>query len=219
MAALVNLARILPLIAPYAPGVSELAASYNARLAAIELCEKTLCWRQIVTVEMTEDGQEIGLPDGVAIHQFETARHGELPLTPMQFSDVDERAAAASYGAPPQFITQASYNTVRLIPFMEGTLSLSVFVKPITENAYGLNAAGEIEDTYDRVPDWMIQQHAETLAAGALARLLIQPDRPYTNADLGMFYAQKFREAADTHFSVNLTGQHRARRRTRFNDF
>lgn len=217
---LIHLRQFLPLVMPHAPGCSDFVATFNLRLAAIEFCERTLCWRHMTTVTINKDGKAISAPPYAAIHRIESAVFdGEIQLEPLQFSDVDEKTMEDTAGTPPKYITQAQYDTVRVLPFKEGKLTLSLFLKPVNGTEMQQDDDGIVTDAYDVVPEFIYKMHAEQIAAGALARLLSQPDKPWSNMNAALLYGQRFNGLMDQHFSVSLTGQQRARRRTRYNDF
>lgn len=209
----------LPLVMPHCPGVPEFVALRNLRLAAIEFCERTRCWRHLTSVEIEEDGQAIAAPPFAAIHLIERATFEDgRDLTPIQFSDVDERAAQETVGGQPAYITQSRYDTVRIIPFQEGRLDLSLFLKPVNGESFDVSESGAIRDDYDQVPEFMWTMHAEPIASGAIARILAQPGKPWTEPQLATVHAARFGAAMDTHFSASVRGQHRARHRTRYVD-
>lgn len=217
---LISLRQFLPLVMPHAPGCSEFSATFNLRLAAIEFCERTLCWRHMTTVTINKDGRALTAPVYAAIHRIETATFdGDTILEPLQFSDVDEKTFENTAGTPPKYITQAQYNTVRVLPYKEGTLSLSLFLKPVNGSEIGEGDDGVVSDAYDVVPEFIYKMHAEPIAAGALSRILAQPNKPWSNMQVSLLYAQRFEQAMDQHFSVSLTGQQRARRRVKYQDF
>jgi hypothetical protein len=220
MTVTVSLTHFLPLVLPHAPECPPAIATFNLRLAAIEFCERTLCWRHLSTVTLNADGQALSAPPYAAIHRIESAVFdGETKLEPLQFSDVDEKTFENTAGTPPKYITQAKYNTVRVLPFKTGTLALSLFLKPVNGTEMALDDDGIVTDAYDVVPDFIYKMHAEQIAAGALARLLAQPGKPWSDMNAAMLYGQRFNAVMDQHFSVSLTGQQRARRRTKFQDF
>jgi hypothetical protein len=174
----------------------------------------------MTTVNINRDGRALSAPPYAAIHRIESAVfNDEVKLEPLQFSDVDEKTFENTAGTPPKYITQAQYNTVRILPFLEGTLSLSLFLKPVNGTEMGEDDNGIITDAYDVVPEFIYKMHAEQIAAGALARLLAQPGKPWSDINAALLYGQRFNAVMDQHFSVSLTGQQRARRRTRYNDF
>ena len=216
-AATIALDAFLPLVMPHCSGVPEFVATRNLRLAAIEFCERTRCWRHLTSVQIASDGQAVAAPFYAAIHLIERATFEDgRDLVPIQFSDVDERAVQETVGGQPAYITQSRYDTVRIIPFKPGRLDLSLFLKPVNGESFGFSDGGMIRDQYDQVPEFMWTMHAEPIASGAIARVLAQPDKPWTNPQLAMAHAARFEAAMDTHFSASVRGQHRARHRTRY---
>jgi hypothetical protein len=216
----IALTKFLPLVLPHVKECPHTIATFNLRLAAIEFCERTKCWRHMTTLNVTRDGQNLAAPYYAAIHQIEKAVFDdETTLEPIQFSDVDEANFAEQLGQDPRHITQQAYNSIRVLPFKEGKLTLSLFLKPVNGMDMTLGADGVVADEYDAVPDFLYTMHAEHIACGAIARLAMQPNKPWTNPDLAMMHGQRFERAMNDHFSVSLTGQQRAKRRTRYVDF
>lgn len=218
-AATIELDVFLPLVMPHCPGAPEFVVLRNIRLAAIEFCERTRCWRHLTTVQVNKDGQAIAAPFFAAIHLIERATFEDgRDLTPIQFSDVDERAVQETLGGMPTYITQSRYDTVRIIPFREGDLHLSLFLKPLNGGAFFKAQDGTVRDLHDQIPEFMWSMHAEPIASGAVARILTQPDKPWTNPQLAAPHAARFEQAMTTHFSASVRGQQRARHRTRYVD-
>lgn len=211
----VPLDRFLPMVLPHCRGVPEVLATRNLRLAAIEFCERTRCWRQTSTIPITVDGQGIAAPSYAAIHVIERATWEDgTDLTPVQFDSVDERDEAEATGQPPDRITQATYNTVRVLPFATGDLTLSLFLKPVNGEQFAAGAPPR--DALDVIPDFLWTMHAEAIASGATGRLMLQPNKPWTAPEIGMAHLQRFETAMDRHFAASLRGQHRAPPRTRY---
>ena len=209
----------LPLVMPHCPGVPEFVATRNLRMAAIEFCERTRCWRHLASVQIGQDGQAIAAPCFAAIHLIERATFEDgRDLVPIQFSDVDEGAVQEAVGGHPAYITQSRYDTVRVIPFQPGRLDLSLFLKPVNGESFGFSQGGVVRDHYDQIPEFMWTMHAEPIASGAISRILTQPDKPWTNPQLAAPHAARFEAAMNTHFGASVRGQHRARHRTRYRD-
>lgn len=220
MTAMIHLSKFLPMILPHVPECPHSVATFNARLAGIEFCERTRCWRHLTTVELTEDGQALAAPVHSAIHRIEKAVfNNDITLEPIQFSDVDEAGMASDGASSPRYITQATYNTIRVLPFVAGDLSLSLFLKPVNGRDMQENDEGVVEDAFDTLPEFIYTMHAESIAYGAVSRLLSQPNKPWSDMNTAMVWRQRFEDDMNRHFSVNLTGQQRAPRRTRFRDF
>lgn len=204
----INLSAFLPLVLPYAPGCADLVATYNLRLAAIEFCEKTRCWRYNTEEEVDDAQPLISIPEFSTVSAFEYAYFEGQKLTPAALVDIE--AMGLSEEGTPQYITQEAPNTLRLAPFAEGTLKIGLFLKPRMGSAYAANADGAMENSYDRVPTFMYFSHAEALASGALSRLLTQPKTPYFNPDLAAYHAVKFKGAINDAMGQSLSGDQRA---------
>jgi hypothetical protein len=206
-----------PYIAPHVPNVSQIALEFMARLAAREFCERTRCWRMNLSVEVTTNEFAIEVPDYAEIHRVERANWGPIDLAVTQFNDLpaDWRLATP---APPKWLSQAEWGRFILFPFEPGTLSVSVFLKPKAGHDYTRSGV-MLQDYFNQVPDFMLDQFAEPIGSGAVARLLLLPERPWTDPSGAAIHAARFEDACNTHFTANLRGQTRARGRTRYNDF
>lgn len=220
--ATVGFKQFLPMILPYAPGLPVMTAEHAVRLAAIEFCERTRCWRHLIEVVFDEDNHmAAAAPDYATIHDFEFAVfQGEnmdrRSLTPTQYSEIAPDGLELYSGSAPAHITQVSPGTVTIFPFAPGTVSLSVFLKPRHGQDFANVAnTAPLQDYLNQVPDFLLTQWGEAIAAGALARVLMMPACEWTNATLAGVRAMQFDAACDRHFSHNVTGQHRAPRRTK----
>lgn len=205
-------------VLPFAPGVPLPFARKAVRLAASEFCEKTRCWREIVTVAVDERNETIVVPAHAAVHRIEEATfEGGVILKPIQFTDTTLMQRAEN--AQPKYIAQTNPNTVALIPFALGTLTLSVFLKPTPATNMQIGANGEAEDAYDLIPEFMFNQYAQAIADGALARILITPGQPFTSPQEGLRRGLLFREACDSNFAGNITMQNEPPSRTRLQEY
>jgi len=215
------LADFMPLLLPNAPDAPWPVAEQCLRLAAAEFCERTRCWRQVTRRRITRATSCLVAPEYATIHEIENASIDGMDLTPTQFSDIDWQASESEQAGQPKYITQTSADTITLMPFAEGELFISVFLKPRV-GLDGVIPSDYDEDTEDRanvVPDFLFVKHAETIAFGALNRLLNIPGQPYTNPARAAEYALMFERAVNTHFASNLRGQHRAAARVRPDHF
>jgi len=218
MATMVSTAEFLPYVLPGAPKVSALTAEFNVRLAAIEFCERTRIWRHMVDATLTQNAPVVVGPDYAAIHEIERAFWGnEYRLTPKAFTELPPGWETAQT-APPEIITQFEPDKVILYPFQPGRLTMSVFLKPRADRNFVLSGS-PMRDYYNQVPDFLLNQHAEAIGCGALARVLVIPDHQWSNPDLAAYHRAQFNQACDRNFAINLAGQQRAPRRTRYNDF
>jgi len=193
-----DIEELLPKVIQYAPGCPDITAVDHLRDAAIQLCERTRCWR--VQDEFQTSGLEsevFCVPDCASLYQIEKAWFNEMelearsPHLDMLFHDCGQ----------PRFISQVSPNSIRLEPFGRGTLHLSMYLKP-SPNA-------------EVLPCFLFDQFARALGDGALSTLLLLPNQPFSNPQLGMAFAAKFEAVLDKNFAFNLRGQQRAPVRTK----
>lgn len=219
----VHLSAFLPYTALHAPGAPIPTVESYLRLAAIEFCERTRCWRHMTEVEFTEDNhQAVVAPDYAAIHAFEFATftsesQHKRPLMPTQYSDLAPGGFEEREGSPPNHITQATPNSVTIFPFAEGTVALSLFLKPrFGQDFTSPDRTHPMEDAFDKVPEFLLTQWGEAIACGALGKLLMVPQQRWTDPNAAMVFGAKFERYCDTHFSSNVIGQQRAPRRSRF---
>ena len=194
---------LYPKVLQYAPGCPEPTAVEHLRDAAIQLCKATRCWRDLDEFHVTGCG-----PDKIpailpyaTLFEIEKAWFNDHELEPktygsdMLFHDAGE----------PRYITQVSPDSVMLDPARAGTLKLSMFLMP-SENA-------------ETLPQFFFDQFPRALADGALGTLLLLPNQPFTNPQLGVAFANKFQATLDRNFAFNMRGQQRAKKRTQPNYF
>lgn len=193
----------------YAPGVAIPTAYSGVRDAATEFCERTRLWRyeDEFTVSAA-DAEQITTPSGSVLLDLERVAFDGTPLEPKTAAWLDEHMDGWRTGAlvgQPKYITQLEPNTLRLVPGQEGTVSISAWLKPS-------------QDCTD-LPDFMADQHREMIAFGALGRILMIPNQPYTNTDLAGGFLSAFATKLAGLSGAGITGQQRARVRTRASFF
>lgn len=210
------LSAFLPYVLPYVATCPDPVAEFQLRMAAIEFCERTRCWRHIISVAVAANNQTIAAPTYSTIHEIEEATFNGKPLNPTQYTatDPNELTGLTATGDPVN-ITQIESGVVALYPFKTGTLRLSAFLKPMHGSAFGLNPLDPLSDAYNVVPEFLLRQHAETIARGALARIYGLPNEQFSNPNNALFYAKMFDEACGRNFASNLKGQQRAPIRTK----
>ena len=211
------LSDFLPYVLPHVPGCPEPVAEFQLRLAAIEFCERTRCWRHTVQVEVSQNNRTASAPAFSTIHEFEAATFNGSPLIPTSWTE-SEPTELTGQDAPtgmPKFITQISPGLVSIMPLRAGTLRLSLFLKPSNGNAFGIDPADPFRDANNVVPAFMLAQHADALAQGALSRLHELPNEAFTNPQKADLCRMRFNRACDTAHAASLKGQQRAPLRTK----
>lgn len=205
-------------VLPYAQHAPIPLVRKYVRLAAIEFCERTRCWREIVTVNVGAQNEAIVAPAHASIHEIEEATFDGQTLVPTQFTDTTlmERQEEGR----PRYVTQTHPNTVALIPWEAGSLTLSLFLKPRSDTQMRTAIlSGETVDALDVVPEFMFNQHAQKIADGALARLLMVPGQTFTNPNEGLRRGLMFDKHCDANFARNITMQHKAPPRVRMTEY
>lgn len=205
------ISQLLPYILPKAPTVPLPFAEFQARLAAIEFCERTRCWRQIVNSNLNSAKGCVVVPAGATIHEFETATLNGKPLTATQFTDTnpDELTGEQNEGEA-EYITQIVPGTVTVYPFERGKLRLSCFLKPRHGQSIGLDSTNPLADGFNVLPEFMVTQYATALADGALYRIMSTNKQDFTDFEMAAVHKNAFDEACDSHFGSNIRGQQRA---------
>lgn len=210
----------LPLIAPYASACPFPMMEQALRLAAVEFCERTRCWRHMVSRPIRRDTTGLVAPAYATIHEIETATWDGNPLIPTQFSHVQNDIENPVGGGNPAYITQVSPGFVTVIPFAEGMLVLSLFLKPKVSNDLAATSTyGPGDEDINVLPEFLLVQHGEHLAAGALHRILSLPGQTYSDPNRAAVFHDTFERGINTHFARNIKGQHRAAPRSRPNHF
>jgi hypothetical protein len=196
---------LAPSIKVYAPGVADPTMYFGIRQAAIEFCERTRLWRHDDDFQVSSDDCEgIYAPSGAEIHQIEAVFFNGNELEPKSTAWLDEhmrRWRAGEVTGQPRYYTQTKPDTIRLVPFDAGHLALHFWLKPAQDA--------------DTLPDWMVDQHREVIAHGALGRILLIPNQSFTNAELGMAFAGSFARRLNELCAQGFSGQQRAPVRTR----
>ena len=204
---MIELDAFLPNIRLYAPGVADPTAYFAIRQAAIEFCERSRTWRFDDEFNVTTDDAE-GLlaPANSVVLDIDGVWFNGQKLTPKTPNQLDKllptwRSGADKSTSKPLYVTQTALNTIQIVPFQAGKLKLSLFLKPAQDA--------------DELPDFLADQHRETIAWGALGRILLIPNQSFTNPEMGAVFGQLFQQKLDGKSTIGSTGQQRAPVRTK----
>ncbi|MDF3073466.1 MAG: hypothetical protein K0S54_1133 [Alphaproteobacteria bacterium] len=204
-----DLSEFLKSMNPYAPGLAEPTAFFGIRQAAIEFCERTRLWRHEDEFEVSaQDAEAIIAPYGAVLMDIESVFFDGQKVEPKTTAWLDEHVPGWRVGeveGEPRYLTQIDLNTMRLIPGKAGNVRISMWLKPSQD--------------CDEVPDFLADQYRETIAQGALARILVMRDKPYTDRELAAVCASSFEAKLVSLQHSGSSGQQRARTRTKPNYF
>lgn len=201
---MISLESLLPKIMPYAPGCPEPLALASIIQAAQVFCERTRLWRDQDQFNVTPTSYNIVCaPEGAELFEIENALFNGLPLEPKSLADLDHEMPdwREREDTQARWITQVTPGSVIVVPKASGSLRLSTILQP-TNDA-------------DQLPDFIINEHARTLADGALAEILITPNQSFTAPDRAQFFSMRFEARLTELTSKSIKGQQRAKMRTR----
>lgn len=199
----------LPGILPFAPGCAAPTAYFGIRQAAIEFCERTRQWRYEDTFDVTvDDCDSILVPFGAVVHEIESAQFNGQPLDPKSTLWLDTNQNGWRTNAltgTPHYLTQVEPDTIIVVPKSAGSLHLCMWLKPSQEST--------------EFPDFIVDQYRETIAFGALSRILMIPNQSFTNVQMGAAWGKLFQDKLDGLSVKGSIGQQRAPLRTKASMF
>lgn len=160
----------LPDVQPLVPGAPEPVIEHALRRAAQEFCQKTRAWRKVLdttTVVADVDEYDIELEPNSELVRFESIKLNGEDLTIVQPGSPEaSRLTEFAYCGDGKTLV------LNPVPVAEGSLL-------VTASLYPGNAATGVEDfIYDR--------YAETIAGGALGKLMQHALKPYTDKAEGL---------------------------------
>lgn len=213
------LSELVSLVAPYVASCPDSLIVEKLRLAAIDFCEGTRIWREVVTFAIDEENEAVVIPDHCALHEIESAYFNDetCPLTPVRFAKThpNERDVVPGMTQTPRYITQQSHNTISLIPAAVGNVTASVILKPRAGPEYGVSGLTTEQDSQNVIPEFMYQQYAGVIADGATAHVMMIPKQPFTDLDMGSLKMAQFHKKISERQNLHIRGQQRAPVRTK----
>jgi hypothetical protein len=170
------------LIVPDLPGCPLAIVDNALRQAAILFCEMSLAWRATladVAVVAGTNTYPYVPPSGAVVHAITYAAfNGEEIAAHTGESDLRIWDWRNQTGTPEYVLGGATSLILVPNPDAAGTLSLIVALKPMP------TATGIDDDIFN---EWR-----DAIIAGALARLMMSPKKPYTDAQMASFHQMQF---------------------------
>lgn len=151
---------------------------------AYEFCDKSGAWDELQEPQPLISGvpdYEIDVPQGaIALRVVHASIDGRM-LHPEPLANVQHLSATQS---DPRFFNSAiERGAVRLFPTPGRSgqkLELMVaFAPSMTANS---------------LPDFLMQRHADAIASGTKARLMLVPGQSWSNPQLGAYYSDRFQQ-------------------------
>lgn len=207
-----------PNILPEVPGVAEMVAENAVRNAVIEFCEKSLV--------LTRDHDPISIKAGVVDYDLEPPK-GYIVIKVMKaWLENNELTPLA-----PDFVREASVynrlfssyesNTDRPRAYLQkDERTISVWGVPDQDYSNGLTLRVALKPARasTSIESVLLEDYAETIASGALYRLMMSPGKPYTNAEMAAVHKGLFQQGINvarqraTHGHVRSTVSVKLRR-------
>lgn len=195
---------LAPHILPFAPGCPEPVMIQYAREAAIKYCQRSRSWRSDEIYPLNGPEINVMAKCDAVIFDIESVRWRQTAgdqwsrrLDPVQYDEIADEYRSGN----PEYFAQKLEGTLQVSPFAPGELRVVMYLKPDLQ-------------TFE-LPDYLIELHAETIAAGALSKILMLSSYDFSDPQLAMVHLNTFNTALDANFRSNQRGQQRARSRSK----
>lgn len=175
----------LPEVNPEVPACPHPIMVNAVRNAAIEFCEKTLIWREdldAITILTDKRGYDLDPPtDTVIVVPIYVAVDGEI-IRPASVDQLDDVS-----------LYQRVLKTSRTYDMISAS-RLQLGWEPDADLTSGLEvrAALRPSSSADGADTTIYEEWHEDIAAGAKARLMMMPNKNWTNPQLAMYYQNMF---------------------------
>lgn len=173
---------LFPYVLPDVPGAPDITARQAILLTAIDFCNKTEIWDEIqapyTLVDNTRD-YSLTAPTDARVMAVKSAWAYNRELRPVTMIELQQLmpnwpvltgSQVSYYNAP------TDVGTIRVYPIpldaQGAQMTLRVMYSPIL--------------TATTLPDFLVNQHLEALAAGAKHRLMLTPNKSWSNQKLAL---------------------------------
>ncbi len=213
----ISLSKFLPHVRQYAPSVPNPVALDHLRIAANIFCTKTRCWREIVTVSITD--KPVGItPSNTVIVAIDQVKMGGRTLSAMSFDDIDlDEFDDLTIASQATHFSQIHENEITVFPLVAGDVKILLYLAPVAGSEFG--AAGALQDEQNKVPDFLFNNYSPDIAAGALARILLLPGQTFTDPAMAGVHMANFNAGINRAKITKARGQGRKRLLTKTTPF
>lgn len=202
---IVDIDDFLPFVMLYVPKAPEIVALRFIREVAREICTRGPLWHHTDEFPVDEPEYEaVAVIADAEIVSIREAHFDGVPLDPISVHELEVMYGdwRSLEGSPPKYVTQLLQKSVTIVPKATGTLKLHLQIKPSL--------------TATTLPEFLLDQYAEHIGVGAAGRLMLLPDQPFTNPQLGLEHRQRFTSECLDGIAINARrGQQKAPIRTR----
>lgn len=197
-------------ILPEAPGAAEMIVANAVRNACIEFCEKSLILQRDhdpVTLKSGVVDYDLEPPKGYIVVKVMKAWLEDQQLDPLAPDVVRE---ASVYNR--LFSSYQDKSSTPRFYLQKDERSISVWNPPDKDYANGLTMRVALKPTRasESIESVILEDYAETIASGALSRLMMSVGKPYTNVEMAAVHKGLFQQGINVARSRALHGQVRS---------
>jgi hypothetical protein len=177
------LPEVLPLLAS---DPSEPVTINAIKQSVIEFCQESHVWKFFPDPENIVAGEPrytVQAPNGADVASVMTVTIDGEPVDPASPINLDEEMPKwRTDTGTPKYWTQTDTDELILVPAPDanGTLTLA------------MTLALQPDQRVEYAPRWLIERYRYKLAWGAVSKLMLMPNKPWTDMASGAYYASKF---------------------------
>lgn len=181
-----DLSAIRPYVQPHVIGCPVPLVDQAIVRSVIEFCARTGVWRyeqatQAVVKATTKYG--FAPPAGAKVERVLAAWLDGKPLKVLNATDMLGAQGWLTETGAPYALVALNDSQYRVYPLGDGDVDMIVTLKPA-------RTATTIEDD-------IFEAHVDAIADGALARLMAQPGKSWSNSELGLWHKGQYEGAID----------------------
>jgi hypothetical protein len=175
----------LDYVLPQVPGATNEMALHEIKNTIIDFCEKSLLLQidhDPVTAINNIMDYDLEPPSGRLVTKIIRAWYKGVPLDPVGPDEINsasvynQLSGAVIRREDPRLITQKDARSFSVYPIPNETVP----------NAITLRVALKPTRTSSTIDDVIFEDYAEIIGHGAISRLALSPDKPYTNPQLAV---------------------------------
>jgi hypothetical protein len=188
MSDLVKFSELIPLVRVETPECPNVLIQNAITRAAIEFCEKSTFWRETIDTLYTTDNVEeydLDTPYGAVLSDIIWVQYDGTPLS----SKTESQLLAYTSG------TTAYYSLLN-------PRVLKLAPTPSTGKKAKIRAALKPKPSATAIRDYVYDEWSEAFYHGALQRLFVMPNKPWSSPELSLHHGAEFNEAVST--ALNL---------------
>ena len=164
-------------------------AEYAIKRACIEFCAGSWIWQFLpdpADIEAGEARYDLEPESGADVTVVMDVSHNNVPLTAKSVAWLDGNLPGwRTTLAVPKYYTQVDTDQIILAAVPDSTISggltMTLALQP-SQNSQG-------------IPRWIFAQYMYVLAEGAMAKLMLMPNKPWTDLTTGAFHNTNFQNA------------------------